>query len=92
MEAPEFFYVAGYWILMPLPEAGEWTKVRPFFDWKIPEEEAAWLYENNRAEDAEIIAHVPEFWALRDGEDLAQVEDLLGIPDERRQSTPTMES
>lgn len=87
MEAPEFFEVAGYWILMPLPEREEWEKVRAFFDWKIAVEEAAWLFENGREEGAQIIADAPDFWALRDGEDLARVEELLGIPDERRRST-----
>lgn len=91
MEAPEFFEVAGYWILMPLPESEEWEKVRAFFDWKIAAEEAAWLFENNREEDAQIIADAPDFWALRDGDDLEKVEELLGIAEERRRSTPAVE-
>jgi hypothetical protein len=92
MEAPEFFEVAGYWILMPLPQREECEKVRAFFDWKIAAEEAAWLFENNREAEAQIIADAPDFWALRDGDDLAHVEELLGIPEERRRSTPAVES
>jgi len=91
MEAPEFFEVAGYWILMPLPEREEWEKVRAFFDWKIAEEEAAWLFDKGREAEAQIIAEVPDFWALRDAEDLARVEELLGISEERRRSTPGSE-
>ena len=88
MEAPEFFDVAGYWILMPFPEREEWDKVRAFFDWKIAEEEAAWLFENGRETEARVMAEAPDFWALRDAADLARVEALLDIPEERRRSTP----
>ena len=87
----EFTNFAGYWILMPLPEAEEWQKVRAFFDWKIAVEEAAWLYERNEIEFAEAMSEAPDFWALRDGEDLARVEELLEIAHERRQSTPSGE-
>lgn len=89
---PEFYDVAGYWVLMPLPEREEWEKVRPFFDWKIAGEEAAWLFDQGEPELAQIMADAPDFWALRDGDDLAKVEELLGIPAERRKSTPAAES
>ena len=88
MEPMEFINFAGYWILMPLPEAEEWAKIRHYFDWKIAVEEAAWLHEQNEIDFAEAMSEAPDFWALRDGEDLGRVEELLEIPEERRRSTP----
>lgn len=87
MEPMQFYNVAGYWILMPLAERESWEKVGSFFDWKNAEEEAAWLHEQGDFEAAAAIAEAPNFWALRDENDLARVEELLEIPDERRQST-----
>ena len=91
MEPMEFTNFAGYWILMPLPEAEAWAKVRPFFDWKIAEEEAVWLYDRGEIAYAEAMGQAPDFWALRDGEDLARVEELLEIPFERRASASDVE-
>ena len=84
----EVMNFAGYWILTPMPEAETWGKVRPYFDWKIAEEEASWLYDRGETLFADAMCEAPNFWALRDGKDLARVEELLEIPLERRQSAP----
>ena len=80
----EFLNFAGYWVLLPLPEREEWEKVRPFFDWKIADEEAAWLSERGEDDFAEAMSAAPDFFALRDAADLGKVEELLGIALELR--------
>lgn len=80
----EFVNFAGYWVLLPLPEREEWGKVRPFFDWKIADEEAAWLSERGEPDFAEAMMEAPDFFALRDAADLSKVEELLNIAPELR--------
>jgi hypothetical protein len=84
MDEMEFIEFAGYYILLPLPEAEEWKKVRPYFDWKNATEEAVWLYEHGKTDLAEAMSEAPDFFALRDNSDLAKVEELLDIAPELR--------